>query len=482
MYFGNFGDSKLHVFWYLHLTLEREYGIILSMKRKIYSKLLEWKALSNGRSAVMIDGARRVGKSWIAEEFAKNEYDGYLVIDFAKVSREVKGFFMDYLENLDTFFMYLQGAYHVDLKPRRSVIIFDEVQRFPKAREAIKYLVADGRYDYIETGSLISIRKNVKNIVIPSEEHHIEMFPMDFEEFLWATGNGGMMPIIERCYRERCPIGAGMHRRIMDVFRLYLVVGGMPQVVAAFADTHNLKKADVEKRDILELYRSDIFKFGGAAKHRILSVFNGIPGALSRHDRRFSPGMVNKGAGMRSFESVFEWLKSAMTVNVAYNATEPNTGLEMSSDHSSLKCYMGDTGLLVSMAFSENELVAGDMQQRLLTGRLEVNAGMLYENLVAQMLRASGNQLYFYANHDRGNKDNRMEIDFLVAKSVLQRRHNISAIEVKGTGEYETKSLDKFINKYDRYLNIPYVLHDKDSMKTGNKVYLPLYMAGLLSQ
>ena len=452
------------------------------MKRKIYSKLLEWKNLSNGRSAVMIDGARRVGKSWVAEEFAKNEYEGYLLIDFAKASKDVQGFFMDYLDDLDTFFMYLLGAYHVELKPRKSVIIFDEVQRFPRAREAIKYLVADGRYDYIETGSLISIRKNVRNIVIPSEEHHLEMFPMDFEEFLWATGNGGMMPIIERSYRNACPVGDGMHRRILDLFRQYLVVGGMPQVVSKFVESRNLRIADAEKRDILELYRSDIFKFGGAAKHRILSVFNGIPGALSRHDRQFSPGAVKKGSGMRNFESVFEWLKSAMTVNVAYNVTEPNAGLELTSDHSSLKCYMGDTGLLVSMAFSENELIAGDMQQRLLTGRLEVNAGMLYENLVAQMLRAAGNQLYFYVNHDRDDKSNRMEIDFLVAKSALQRRHNISAIEVKGTGEYETRSLDKFIKKYARHLNIPYVLHDKDFKKVDGKVYFPLYMAGLLSR
>ena len=259
------------------------------MKRKIYSKLLDWKSVSNGRSAVMIDGARRVGKSWIAEEFAKNEYEGYLLIDFAKASKDVKGFFMDYLEDLDTFFMYLLGAYHVELKPRKSVII-------------------DGRYDYIETGSLISIRKNVNNIVIPSEEHHLEMFPMDFEEFLWATGNSGMMPIIERAYRNSCPVGDGMHRRILDVLRQYLVVGGMPQVVSAFAESRNLQAADAEKRDILELYRADIFKFGGAAKHRILSVFNGIPGALSRHDRRFSPGAVKKGSGMRNFESVFEWL------------------------------------------------------------------------------------------------------------------------------------------------------------------------------
>lgn len=482
MYFVNTSMFKYLVFCQAALQSTLISGIIMRMKRKIYSRLQEWKASSQGRSAIMIDGARRVGKSWIAEEFARNEYDGYLLIDFAKASRDVKGFFNDYLNDLDTFFMYLLGAYHVQLKPRRSVIIFDEVQRFPRAREAIKYLVADGRYDYIETGSLISIRKNVKDIVIPSEEHHVEMFPMDFEEFLWATGNEGMMAIIERAYGTSSPIGDGMHRRIMDVFRQYLVVGGMPQAVLRFAESRDLKSVDTEKRDIIELYRADIFKFGGAARERILSVFNSIPGALSRHDRRFSPGTVRKGSGMRNFTSVFEWLKSAMTVNVAYNATEPNVGLDMSSDHSSLKCYLGDTGLLVSMAFRENELIYGDVQQRLLTGRLEVNAGMLYENLVAQMLRATGNQLYFYTNHDRNDKANRMEIDFLVAKSILQRRHNISAIEVKGTGEYETKSLDKFIRKYGRYLNMPYVLHEKDVRQTGDRLYLPLYMAGLLNR
>lgn len=452
------------------------------MKRKIYKKLLEWKNTSQGASALMIDGARRVGKSWIAEEFAKNEYENYLIIDFAKASRDVKGFFMNYLDDLDTFFMYLFGAYNVELKPRKSLIVFDEVQRFPRAREAIKYLVADGRYDYIETGSLISIRNNVKNIVIPSEEHHIEMFPMDFEEFLWATGNDGLLPIIENAYHKTVPVGAGMHRRIMDVFRQYLVVGGMPQVVSVFAEKRDLRAVDAIKRDIVELYRSDIFKFGGVAKHRILSVFNNIPGALSRHDRRFSPGKVKKGTGMRNFESVFEWLGSAMTVNIAYNATEPNIGLEMSSDHSSLKCYLGDTGLLVSMAFTENELIGGEIQQRLLTGRIEVNSGMLYENLIAQMFRATGNKLYFYAKSDREDKENRMEIDFLVAKSLLQRRHNISAVEVKGTGEYATRSLDKFAKKYGSFLNVSYVLHEKDVKKGDGRVYLPLYMAGLISK
>lgn len=452
------------------------------MKRKIYAKMLDWKATSNGRSALMIDGARRVGKSWIAVEFAKNEYENHLLIDFSTAPKDVKGFFENYLEDLDTFFMYLLGAYHVELKPRKSVIIFDEVQRFPKAREAIKRLVADGRYDYMETGSLISIRKNVRDIVIPSEEHHIEMFPMDFEEFLWATGNAGMMPIVEKAFSEAKPIDEGMHRRIMDVLRQYLVVGGMPQVVERFVLSHDLKAVDAVKRDIINLYRADIFKFGGASRHKILAIFNAIPSALSRHEWKFAPGEIKRGTGMRSYEAAFEWLKSAMTVNVAYNATEPNVGLELSADHSTLKCYLADTGLLVSMSFSENELMAGEVQQRLLTGRLAVNAGMIYENLVAQMLRASGHGLYFHAVSDRHDSGCRMEIDFLVARALIQKRRNISPIEVKSAGEYETRSLDKFIAKYKSMLNTAYVLHPKNVARQHDRLLLPIYMAGLLGK
>ena len=452
------------------------------MKRKIYEKMLEWKALANGRSALMIDGARRVGKSWIAEEFARREYESHLLIDFSKVSRTVKGYFEEYLDKPDLFFMYLSGEFNARLVPRRSVIIFDEVQSFPRAREAIKHLVADGRFDYIETGSLISIHKNVRDILIPSEEHHLEMVPMDFEEFLWATGNGGMMPIIRNAFEKSVRVGDGMHRRIMDVLRQYLVVGGMPQAVALFAETHDLRRVDAEKRDILSLYRADILKHGGVSKHKILSVFNAIPGALSRHGWRFSPGDVRKGSGMREFGASFEWLKAAMTANIAYNAREPNVGLELSSDHSSLKCYLGDTGLLVSMAFSENELAAGEIQQRLLTGRLEVNAGALYENLVAQMLRAAGQDLHFYASSGERLHADRMEIDFLVAKSDLKRRHNILPVEVKSTGRYQTRSLDKFIARYGAFLDLPCILHTKDVERLGDRICLPLYMAGLLPE
>ena len=372
--------------------------------------------------------------------------------------------------------MYLLGAYKVNLTPRESVIIFDEVQRFPRAREAIKYLVKDGLYDYIETGSLISINKNVRNIVIPSEEHRVKMFPMDFEEFLWATGHETMMPVVRRAYENRNPVDPGMHRMIMDVFRQYLVVGGMPQVVRKFVETRDLSRVDIEKRDILELYRADIMKFGGSSKHKILAVFNAIPGQLQNHERMFSPGAVKRGTGMRSFETAFQWLESAMMVNLAYNATEPNIGLELSSDHQSLKCYMGDTGLMVSLSFSENELVSGDVQQRILTGRIERNLGMLWETVVAQMLRAAGHRLFFHVNADGQNSENRMEIDFLVSKSNLQRRHNVVPIEVKGSGEYETKSLDKFLRKYTAYLDDAYVIHTKNLQRGARRVYLPVYM------
>ena len=450
------------------------------MKRKIYDKLLDWKKTSNGRSAVLIDGARRIGKSWIAEEFARNEYESYLLIDFSKVSREVKGFFEDYLEKPDVFFMYLLGAYNAQLTPRKSVIIFDEVQKFPRAREAIKHLVADGRFDYIETGSLISIRKNVEKILIPSEEYHLEMFPMDFEEFLWATGNGGFMPIIRDCFSSMRPVGAGMHRRILDVFRQYEIVGGMPQAVNEFVRSHDLAKVDFEKRIIIDLYRADILKYGGRSKHKILGAFNAIPGALSRHEWQFSPGAVKQGAGMREFDAAFEWLKGSMMVNVAYDATNPNVGLELSSDHHSLKCFLGDTGLFISMAFGENELIRGDVQQRLLTGRLSVNAGMIYENLVAQMLRASGHNLYFHAEYDVESGRPTMEVDFLVARSNLQRLHNVVPVEVKSSGDYSTKSLGKFVDKFADYSATACVLHDKDLERTGVRISLPVYMAGLI--
>ena len=450
------------------------------MKRKIYETLLEWKRTSNGKSAVMLDGARRVGKSYIAEEFAKNEYAAYLVVDFATAPRKVKRYFEEYLNDLDTFFMYLCSAYRKTLVPGNSVIIFDEVQRFPRAREAIKYLVKDGRFHYIETGSLISIRKNVKNIVIPSEEYHVKMFPMDFEEFAWATGNGAMLPLIERRFRERLPVGADMHRQIMDVFRQYLVVGGMPQVVETFVMTHDLQKVEFEKRNILSLYRADIHKFAGALREKVSSIFSEIPAQLSKHEKKFSVSALKEDARIRDYDGAFEWLKGAMTVNICYGASEPNVGLRLNMDRTTLKCYLGDTGLLVSLAFDENELASADIHNRILDDDIEINEGMIVENVVAQMLRAAGHELFFFSKSDAADRSERMEVDFLIAKPSLTRRRNISPVEVKSSKRYDHTSLDKFTRKYRQFLHVPYVLHPKDVVVQDGITYLPLYMAPCL--
>ena len=450
------------------------------MKRKIYDRLLEWKAKSNGSTALLIDGARRVGKSYIVEEFAKNEYASYVLVDFSKAQTKLKRIFNEYLDDLDTFFLYFERITHSRLVKGNALVIFDEVQKFPRAREAIKHLVADGRYHYIETGSLISINKNVKDILIPSEEHRIPMYPMDFEEFLWAMGDTATMPLVRKRFADMKPLGVDVHRQIMDLFRQYMIVGGMPQAVAKFVTTRDLEAVDSVKRDILALYRADIQKYGGVLRHKALSVFNAIPSQLSRHEKRLMLSEVRAGGRMRDFEATFDWLESAMTVNVCRRATEPNVGLELATDRQSVKCYMGDTGLLVSHAFGENELAAKDVHNRLLLGNIELNEGMIVENAVAQMIRVAGHALYFFSDADRESARNRMEIDFLLARSRTERRHNISPIEVKSGMRYSTVSLDKFRTKYKRFLDVPYVLHTKDLKVEDGVTYLPLYMAPLL--
>ena len=341
------------------------------MKRKIYDRLLEWKAKSNGSTALLIDGARRVGKSYIVEEFAKKEYASYVLVDFSKAKTKLKRIFNEYLDDLDTFFLYFERITHSRLVQGNALVIFDEVQKFPRAREAIKHLVADGRFHYIETGSLISINKNVKDILIPSEEHRIPMYPMDFEEFLWAMGDTATMPLVRKRFVDMKPLGVDVHRQIMDMFRQYMIVGGMPQAVAKFAATRDLEAVDSVKRDVLALYRADIQKYGGVLRHKALSVFNAIPSQLSRHEKRLMLSEVKVGGRMRDFESTFDWLESAMTVNVCRRATEPNVGLELATDRQSVKCYMGDTGLLVS----HHEVRPGDHAAPVgVRGEVEVDA------------------------------------------------------------------------------------------------------------
>ncbi|MDO4552395.1 MAG: DUF4143 domain-containing protein [Bacillota bacterium] len=450
------------------------------MRRKIYDDLLRWKRESAGRTALLIDGARRVGKSYIAEEFARAEYKTYILIDFNRVGDDVKDLFIHYLNDLDTLFMYLSGYYNVKLYEHESLIIFDEVQMFPKARAAIKYLVADGRYDYLETGSLMTIKKNVKDIMIPSEERHIKMHPMDFEEFLWALGNDTLMGIIKRCFTEMQPMGQAMHRRAMDCFRKYMIVGGMPQAVREYADTQDFDKVDLVKRDILTLYRADIIKHAEGYEMKVESIFDEIPSQLQKNEKRFKLSSLKKEARLRNYEDALFWLDDAMIVNICYNSTEPNVGLKLNRDRMTLKCYMADTGLLISHAFDENGIVSEEIYKKLLFDKLELNKGMIMENIVAQMLTAGGHKLYFYSNSSRNDSRSRMEIDFLIAKSKISNRHNISPIEVKSGKNYTLTSLRKFKAKYAEQTHIPYVLHTSDLKEEDGFVYLPLYMTPLL--
>lgn len=428
----------------------------------------------------MVDGARRVGKSYVVEQFAKAAYKSYILIDFNRVSDEVKDLFNHYLNDLDMLFMYLAGYYNVKLYEHESLIIFDEVQLFPRARAAIKYLVADGRYDYIETGSLMSIKRNVKDIVIPSEERHIKMYPMDFEEFLWAMGNDVLMDIIRKHYNLRKPLGQVMHRKVMDYFRQYLIVGGMPQAVDEYIRSHDFDRVDQVKRDILTLYRADIAKHAEGYEIKVESIFDEIPAQLQKHEKKFKLSSLKKEARFREYEDALFWLDDAMIINVCYNSTAPNIGLKLNMDRLTLKCYMGDTGLLISHAFDENGIVSEEIYRKLLFDKLEVNKGMIVENIVAQMLAASGHKLYFYSNSSREDRDERMEIDFLISKSKIGNRHNISPIEVKSSKNYTLTSLRKFIKKFYDQTATPYVLHTGDVKEEGGIVYLPLYMTPLL--
>ena len=450
------------------------------MKRKIYNKLLEWKQESNGEYALLIDGARRVGKSYIVRQFAEKEYRSCVILDFNLVSKSIKDLFENGLDNLDRFFMYLSNYTGKTLYTRDTLIVFDEVQQYPKARAAIKYLVKDGRYDYIETGSLISIKKNVEGIVIPSEEEHIKMFPMDFEEFLWAMGEEMLMPFIKDCFERKKPLGQLMHRRAMDYFRLYMIVGGMPQAVEKYVETRDFAKVDKLKRRILDLYRSDISKYAKGYDTKVKSIFEEIPSQLQKHEKKFRLSALKEGARARDYETAFFWLDDAMIINSCYNTTEPNVGLNLNKDTNTMKCYMADTGLLISHAFDANEIVSEDLYRKILLDKLEMNSGMIVENIVAQMLRTAGHKLFFYSNSSMTDKDSRMEIDFLIAKSKITTRHNISPIEVKSSVRYTLTSLRKCIAKYGSYLSTAYVIHPADLKEEDNIVYLPLYMCPLL--
>ena len=445
------------------------------LKRKIYGKLVEWKERSNGTSALLIDGARRVGKSTVAEEFGKREYESYILIDFAQVPQEVKDLFVHDTGDLELFFQKLSLYYSVALHQRRTLIVFDEVQQFPLARQFIKYLVADGRYDYLETGSLIRLKKNTQDIVIPSEEEHIEMFPMDFEEFLWAMGDAVTIPALKSFFDKKKPLGDAVHRKVMTRFKEYMLVGGMPQSVLAYLPDKSFERADRAKRSILTLYREDVSKFAQGYEDRVFAIFDNIPAQLSKKEKKFKLSDLKKEARFRTFKDAFLWLNEAMIVNNCYNVTDPAMGLALSAEESTLKCYMGDTGLLVTLAFMDLPFAENELYRAILFDKLSINEGMLMENIVAQMLRCSGRKLYFYSKSDTDCRENHMEIDFLISE---QRK--IAPIEVKSSRYQQHASLDKFMAKFKGRYDQPYILYTKDLMEKDGILHLPVYMAMFL--
>ena len=444
------------------------------LKRKIYNELVSWKK-NNGATAMMIDGARRVGKSYIAEEFAKSEYKSYILIDFGKAPKDVLDLFVNDSSDLDLFFAKLAAFYSTALHKRESLIIFDEVQQYPRARQLIKYLVADGRFDYLETGSLIRLKKNVQDIIIPSEEDHIEMFPLDFEEFLWAMGDEATYPLIRHCFETKTPLGDALHRKIMNDFRQYILVGGMPQSVIAYIDGKNFEASDVAKRRILKLYRDDVAKFAEGYEDKVFAVFDNIPEQLSRKEKKYKLSSLSKQARFRTYEDSFIWLNEAMIVNACFNATDPHIGLALSADSTTQKCYMADTGLLVTHAFKDNKFTANELYRAILLDKLNINEGMLIENVVSQMLRLKRERLYFYSRSDSKHRENHMEIDFLITEE-----GKVCPVEVKSGNYRSHSSLDKFRTRFASVIGNSYILYTKDLMIKDGIVHLPLYMAELL--
>jgi len=441
------------------------------IKRKLYSELLEWKNNRKGKTAILIKGARRTGKSYLCEQFAKNEYKSYVIIDFANISNEIRTLFEGDTSDIDKFLSELQILTHTTFYDRETVIIFDEVQMFPKARQLIKYLVANNKYDYIETGSLLTIRKNVKDIVIPSEEEDKYLYPLDFEEFLWALGDEVTYPYIKECFEKRKEVGEKIHRKIIRTFREYLIVGGMPQSVVEYVESRNFESVDRIKRNILKLYHDDISKFASGYEQKVLSVFEEIPGQLSKKEKTYNVSSLKKEARNRDYEDAFMWLSDAMIVNRCLNATDPNVGLNLSLDSKLQKIYMGDTGLLVTHTFYDSAFNDNEFYKKILFDRLNFNEGIIMENIVAEALRYSGHRLFFYTRYD----EERIEIDFLI-----KRKNKISPVEVKSSKYGKHTSLSKFIDKFSDRIGEKFILYPKDVLIKDDVTHLPLYMAWLL--
>lgn len=447
-------------------------------KRKIYNKLLHWKTMSAGNTALMLEGARRIGKSTIVEEFAKHEYDDYLILDFAIESNDVKSLFNNSLHDLDAFFRNLFLLKGKRLRGNSCAIIFDEVQLFPLARQAIKYLVSDGRYDYIETGSLISIKKNTKDILIPSEEYRLKMYPMDFEEFLWAKGDDITMDAIKDAFYKRKPLGNAIHRKIMSDFKNYMAIGGMPQAIAAYVEGKTYEEIDFIKRSIIDLYQDDLRKYDGKSSTKASTIFKTIPEQLENHNSHFKLSLVDKSARFANYVDAVDFVAESMIGNECINATAPEISLEAYADRSNFKLYMGDTGLLVSQMMKNNSSIEEDIYKTLIFGKLGVNLGIVMENVVAQLLKSAGHDLYFhefYYTPKNNDKEKKYEIDFLIV-----RNKKICPIEVKSSSYTSHKSFDYFINRYPIKLEDRFIIYGKDLKFEDGITFIPFYMAGLL--
>lgn len=440
-------------------------------KRRIYDELLNWKQEDNGSTAILIKGARRVGKSTIAEEFAKNEYNSYILIDFTKCANEIRELFDD-VSDLNRIFLKLQLEYGVTLETRNSVIIFDEVQFCPKARQAIKHLVADGRYDYIETGSLISIRKNVKDILIPSEELEVNMYPMDYEEFKWAMNDYATIPLLKQCFKDLKPLGDAINRKLMRDFRLYMLVGGMPKAVSTLLETNNLEKVDRVKRGIINLYEKDFNRIdptGNASK-----IFHQIPAQLTGNANRYMTWQATDGTALSALNEIISEMKESMVVNIAYHANDPNAGLALHHSTDNFKLFLADTGLFITLAFWDKKFTDNIIYHKLLSDKLAADLGYVYENVVSQILKSIGNELYYYTFPTESGKHN-YEVDFLIADG-----YKISPIEIKSSGYKAHTSLDAFSNKYSSRIRHRYLIYTKDVRKDSDIICLPVYMTMFL--
>ena len=434
-------------------------------KRKLYERLLEWKRVQNGKSAILIEGARRVGKSTLVEQFAKNEYESYILIDFNEASDEVKSLFSNIMDK-DFLFLQLQAIYNVVLKERQSVIVFDEVQNCPLARQSIKYLVKDGRYDYIETGSLISVKKSTKDITLPSEEERVTLYPMDYEEFRWALGDEVTVSLLRTFYEKRLPLDKA-HRDKMRDFRLYMLIGGMPQAVETYLETNNFALVDHVKRGIINIYQADFQKLDPTG--RLETLFMGIPAQLSKASGRYRPYSVLGRVNEDKLMDLMRDLEDSKTVLISYHSNEPNVGMSLTKDISRFKLFCADTGLFVTLAFWDKSNTENVIYQKLLNDKLSTNLGFVYENVVAQMLAASGNKLFYYtwakdATHN-------YEVDFL-----LSRGTKLHPIEVKSSGYNSHVSLDVFCEKFSHVVDRRYLIYTKDLKRDEKTLLLPVYM------